>query len=293
LIVEHLHLPSALSLGLSDFPDAFCINMLREPRAGFYSLHHATLRWFDHAKTRGLHGFAERCWLAGWQLFAEGHPLLPADRLRHLRLEDLHRDGENVMREVAEWLGITAHASLLQSTLDGRPWSGTTPAGEPASGLSPARAAELAHGPIAAARIEWVLGQLVERAGYRRQAPDGAAGAVLGLLAQLVPLERELWVPPLRAWRTSCFDDAVENPLVEWLEVAIARQPALRALWSALGLERRGAARRAALRAVLIAALTACRVGVDPWLFYLKRTMLFARGRRRLRNSAQGEERAA
>ena len=56
-----------------------------------------------------------------------------ASRTRAIRFEDLHSDPAQIMRDLAAWLGISFHASLLESTFnrvpyvvtrDGKTWSG-------------------------------------------------------------------------------------------------------------------------------------------------------------------------
>ncbi|MEO1269764.1 MAG: hypothetical protein AAFX99_16885, partial [Myxococcota bacterium] len=93
VIVEHVHHPYLLPEALKDFPEAFCINTIRDPRPGLYSKRRALLREVGYLKGRTFYLFCERCWAAGWKMAQHPPPGVAPGRCRLLPVVGLGAGG--------------------------------------------------------------------------------------------------------------------------------------------------------------------------------------------------------
>jgi hypothetical protein len=100
---------------VKDFPQARFLHTVRDPISSYD-------RMFEHS-------FREERWAieASWRLirtFTKSdvpHPGMES-RTRAIRFEDLHTNTAEVIGRLADWLGLSHQASLLQSTFNGTPW---------------------------------------------------------------------------------------------------------------------------------------------------------------------------
>jgi choline kinase len=117
---------------LEDFPNARFLHTLREPVANVASsIQHHCVNNFDLENDPVKWAIM---WLFARRGAGPGRPstrfldrpylpyLLHADQVRGMRLEDLHRDGANLMASAANWLGLVDDERLGQSTWDGKRW---------------------------------------------------------------------------------------------------------------------------------------------------------------------------
>jgi len=100
-----------------DFPAARVIQIVRRPEAVLASIKRMRPgRW--HRRNSLLH--VVRQMAPSYRIAAAGERRLPKERYRLVRYEDLTEDPVAVMREIAGFLGIAPHPSLLQPTVAGR-----------------------------------------------------------------------------------------------------------------------------------------------------------------------------
>jgi hypothetical protein len=149
LIAYQLHRPylNSATQGLfQDFPQARVLGMVREPIRGLYS----HLRMFLEDTRAGQYqpprpdytyedmvfdgsylGYYQHQ-LMGWKALQTRYD----PPLREVALENLHQNPENQMRQLAEWLGITWHSCLLESTFNGLAYWGDSRAHQKLQGFS-------------------------------------------------------------------------------------------------------------------------------------------------------------
>ena len=101
---------------VEDFPQARFIHTVRDPITSFSRLFD---RWF----TGMDRGFLSAAYVTSHLTRADIAHLGMETRTRAIRFEDLHSSLEKTMRAVADWLGLTFQSSLLNSTLNGVPWT--------------------------------------------------------------------------------------------------------------------------------------------------------------------------
>lgn len=114
---------------IDDFPETNFIYTVREPVSNFASsltyYRTSNLDYKSLALERTLLSQFCRVSSEGYRLFID-RPYFdePAsgDRTKAVRLEDMHAQPEEVMRSITEWLGLTWHSCLLNSTFDGKIW---------------------------------------------------------------------------------------------------------------------------------------------------------------------------
>lgn len=142
LIIHALHIPEAVWLVkpfVEDFPDAKFVFVTRHPHATYasYYRHHIAreiifgreIREIDRlliALSTYKHAFYGAVTLAKF---------VSPQKIRAVRLEDLHLDSVATLNRLVDWLGIQFHPSLLQSTFDGKLWWGDKTI-EPVNGFS-------------------------------------------------------------------------------------------------------------------------------------------------------------
>ena len=115
---------------LEDFPDSRFIHTLREPVANFASsIAHlrGTNRTYKHPSVWSVlrMQYAARSLEKGFTLhndFAYDQGLAENGQVCAIRLEDLHTAPLDMMKTVADWLGLAWHPCLLESTFDGKIW---------------------------------------------------------------------------------------------------------------------------------------------------------------------------
>jgi hypothetical protein len=122
---------------------------------------------------------------------------------RAVRLEDLHRSPETVMRHVAEWVGLRWNPALLESTFGGFRWW-NRPGLSRVSGFSPAivsKERDTYTTALDEQRLAFVGGPILDmyyrNAGWARQGPAKRALSAVGCL---LPFSVEIfWRSPVRA----------------------------------------------------------------------------------------------
>jgi hypothetical protein len=114
---------------VEDFPQARFIHTVRDPITNVG-------RIFEHDLKP--HGYLAPLYVVSRLTFGDKAHVGMESRTRAVRFEDLHLRQEEAMRAVAEWVGITYHPSLLESTWNGvsyvwkprtgaKGWSGARP----------------------------------------------------------------------------------------------------------------------------------------------------------------------
>jgi hypothetical protein len=107
------------------FPEGRILCMSRDPARSFASLRHVRRVASDEGRLlRAARWFSRVCKEEA-ALLREASRAFP-DRVKTVRLEDLARDLEGQMREVAGFLGVDFDESLLRPTVAGRPWLGNS-----------------------------------------------------------------------------------------------------------------------------------------------------------------------
>lgn len=133
-VVYHLHSPEAyanIEAALDDFPDLRAVGVTREPiRSALSYLRKNVLgarAWEQHDRSEyaqlvptGGYNFVYRHQLIGWREMLARYSI----PFRALRIEDLNRDTEKQMRALADFLGLSWHPCLLQSTFNGLAYGG-------------------------------------------------------------------------------------------------------------------------------------------------------------------------
>lgn len=133
-VIYHLHSPEAyanIEAALDDFPDLRAVGVTREPiRSTLSYLRKNVLgarAWeqqdrSDYAQLAptGAYNFVYRHQLIGWRELLARYSI----PFRAVRIEDLNRDTEGQMRQLAEFLGLSWHPCLLQSTFNGLAYGG-------------------------------------------------------------------------------------------------------------------------------------------------------------------------
>lgn len=167
-ILFHQHSYHDRDLGqlLADFPHAYMIATIRDPREGNLSW----LKVLDRRR-RTRHNF---CAFIGAVLenrrafsrLAAWRARFDPDHVRMVDLNRLHIQQDQAMRALADWLGVEFCPSLRHSTVVGLTWWGNDHALKPRSGFDPAKAVyryptdlprreleiiEYFHGPVIAA----------------------------------------------------------------------------------------------------------------------------------------------
>ena len=105
-------------------PRRICLHTIREPCAAYYAMIDLSNRVYGYLKPDFFYGFTKHVFADPWKSLQREYPGFAPGRYRVLRIEDLNADGERTMRELAGWLGLDFHTSLLQSTVAGRPCLG-------------------------------------------------------------------------------------------------------------------------------------------------------------------------
>lgn len=159
LIIYQLHHPEnylAIQNALTDFPQMKAIGTLRHPLRNFNSMlanqrkraqqglkmgkkHPAIPDYnFEDLIPEGIYSDFYQHMLIGW---TETEKLFQ-DKFYPLRLEDIHFTPESTLRQISQWLDIDWNEQLLESTLDGKPFtseSGVHQKQEGVSGFDPER----------------------------------------------------------------------------------------------------------------------------------------------------------
>jgi hypothetical protein len=133
-VIYHLHSPEAyanVEAALDDFPDLRAIGVTREPiRSTLSYLRKNVLgarAWEQDDRSEyaqlaptGGYNFVYRHQLIGWRELLARYAI----PFRAVRIEDLNRDREGQMRALAEFLGLSWHPCLLESTFNGLSYGG-------------------------------------------------------------------------------------------------------------------------------------------------------------------------
>lgn len=134
VLFHHPHLEFEFRLFCRDFPETRILFSTRDPRANFFS-HVDHFRRYYRSHDNQQHIFI--C----LQMALQDSKLADDFKLEYtaIRLEDLPR--EDVMRELADWLGVDFQDSMLKSTWAGLEWHGDRISVKrfPATGWSAAR----------------------------------------------------------------------------------------------------------------------------------------------------------
>jgi hypothetical protein len=277
LIVEHVHTPTGLFPALADFPEAFCLHMLRDPRIGYYSYMQHYERVDGHCPASQRYTFTRDFVLGGWAMLDHAPAWTDSDRHRVLRLEDLHRHGPALMRWAATWLGIDFDACLLESTLAGKPWGGNSRTGRRVNGFSPAVVATDWQRTLAwvdILRMDTLMRTVMARYDYEPLTPGRWSTDLLGLVALLLPMEREFTADPRHALRTAR-QRAQQFSLTDIACNALGRLPGASGLLRPL--RARDSTAQRAFSALLLLALATKLFAFDPPLGYLRRCFGFFR----------------
>jgi hypothetical protein len=117
VIVHHPHLDHEFRLFLKDFPSARVVFTARDPRANFFSLVD-NFKSYNQANDNQAHIYT--C----LKMVLQESEIADEFNLQYTttRLEDLPR--EDVIRELALWLGVEYRESMLRSTWAGLDWHG-------------------------------------------------------------------------------------------------------------------------------------------------------------------------
>jgi Sulfotransferase family len=100
---------------VEDFPLAKFVHTIRDPISSCDGIFHHHLKFVEH------HIFLP--YMALYLLADKDRPQSGMEsRTRVIRFEDLHRDIDETMRDLAAWLGLPYQATLLESTFNGVPW---------------------------------------------------------------------------------------------------------------------------------------------------------------------------
>jgi hypothetical protein len=100
---------------VEDFPRAKFVHTIRDPISSCDGIFHYHLKSVEH--------HIQLPYMALYLLADKDRPQSGMEsRTRVIRFEDLHRDIEETMRDLADWLGLPYQATLLESTFNGVPW---------------------------------------------------------------------------------------------------------------------------------------------------------------------------
>ncbi len=110
---------------LSDFPNAKLINTIRHPMAGVYSYladWQRQTHW-EVVHQQDLSSCFARSWfsLLGMASSIGLHHRL-GNHILNVKFDDIHQQLEATMAEVANFMGLRWHPTLLESTFAGHPW---------------------------------------------------------------------------------------------------------------------------------------------------------------------------
>ena len=223
-VVYHLHSPEAyanIEAALDDFPDLRAVGVTREPIRstlsylrknvlGARAWQQAERSEYSQLAATGGYNFVYRHQLIGWRelLARYSIPFLP------VRIEDLNRDTEGQMRRVAQFLGLSWHPCLLESTFNGLSYGGDLLAvGQ--SNRTARQAPSSAESDAALDRLDrYVLSGLL--ANFRREFGYGDTPALQRWLTPLLVLL------PTRLERLGLLDDPRRATLT--LRQMLARQ---------------------------------------------------------------------
>lgn len=169
VIVNYNHDISHFSDMTEDFPNLRIIHMMRDPRATFHSyLNFNDTNYFSGASAAYfLYELMSTVENAG--NFGGFSRLAPKDDNFVLRHEDLHTQGEKMMRHLAAWLGVSFQQSLLESTVGGKIWWGNSGRQKDARGFMPELAQARWKEYLSAHEIcmlETLMRPYMERLGY-------------------------------------------------------------------------------------------------------------------------------
>jgi len=144
VILEFSAIHIKVDSALKDFPEAYFLNIVRDPRANYASIkqHYLNTR-------RSLLDLKAKQWnlkfvpvfivkklSLGMAILLECQERVGQGKFFTVRLEDLHASLESTMKKVSQWLQIEFTPSLLESTLGGRLWKGNSAFGKPVQGVS-------------------------------------------------------------------------------------------------------------------------------------------------------------
>lgn len=278
LLVEHVHNPAMVGAALADFPEAYCIQTVREPCAGYYAMVDFCWKAYGHFKSMFFFKFTKNVFVDPWEeLEAPTWPFLPG-RHRTLRLEDLNARGEPVMREIADWLGIDFDESLTRSSVGGLTCLGNSGTAAVVSGFrGSAPSASAGSGPsrIERLRIETLVRRPMERLGYTPTTMDTRLSRLAGLLALLVPIRSEFRLAPRGLYRDTLKDHA-SFPLDRALLFLLRhRSPGLARALRAVGVDRAGSLAARVFASSLVWTLFLERLLFEPVRSYVLRVCLF------------------
>lgn len=197
VILVHAHHFAQLDRYPEDFGTTRVLCTVRDPRNGLLS-------WVRTLATHEPGELADTT-TASQVERAMTNFLITVPGLRHQRnvsfvlLEDLHRNGERVMRDLSDQLGIDYESSLLESTVNGLAWGGDRSSGRTLHGLdpqAPALTAAYATGLSAGDRllVEALLARPMRDLGYPVPWWMSALGRLTGpvLLLRTMGAERVL-----------------------------------------------------------------------------------------------------
>lgn len=194
LILVHAHYFTQLDRYAIDFPSARVLCTVRDPRNGLLSWVR-TLDTHDAGELvdTTIASQVERA-LTNYLITVPGLRQLPAASF--VQLEELHRDGARVMRDLSTQLGIDADTRLLSSTVNGLEWGGDRSSGRTLRGLNPnapARQPAYATGLSRADRVlvEALLARPMQDLGYPVPRWSGALGRLAGPLLALRTMDIE------------------------------------------------------------------------------------------------------
>lgn len=201
VFLYHIHDPTFLKELVDDFPDLKLWTMIREPKASMASIVRGD-GIVDQEKLNPTDSLtnAGRNFRIGSKLeftaLEQMGSLLPLDQVTAIRLEDLYRDLEGMMRLLSGKLGLEFSPSMLQSTFDEKLWWGDVTHKTPVNGLDPRAATErwrLSIGRLDAYVIEGVAFDFYGKYGYERTAyrRDNILNRLLLVLAAWWPTRLE------------------------------------------------------------------------------------------------------
>lgn len=182
---NHKAMASDAAAMMTDFPDLKILATCRHPIESALSFHtllkrtgHATFRNFS----RNVRGWSAACWrhleIASSQMDA-------AANLRLIDLNSLHADPDAQIGRLCDWLGISDHDLLRQSTMFGIDWGGNSADGQPIPTFSANRAKMLYPGSVGQdggltlaefRYAEWLTRSVCAAAGYADPDVDKRTG---------------------------------------------------------------------------------------------------------------------
>lgn len=189
---------------LEDFPEARFIHTIREPVSNVAStIQHYSFNDLD-IRSDALEGTLLNLFDGTSGRYGRRHTafdarpflrhLVPRDQVRLLKLEDLHRDGVELMAAAGRWLGLDDDKRLAASTWDGKIWWNRPESGRDSrlGGQPLRRNVDRRLGPGDLLKIEMLSYNVpVVRAAYDLDPAQSRRGLLAQLFAILSPWRQE------------------------------------------------------------------------------------------------------